>query len=571
MTKFMNWDVCGFKRNTAAMLYREGINPLVSVFLVSRGIASLDDAFVMIGNTPGDIYDPFLLNDIDIAVERINKAIESNERIAVYGDYDVDGMTSCVVVSSWLRSKKADFEVYIPDRIKEGYCLNNSALDYLKSQGVNLIITVDCGITANKQAEYAKSLGLDLIITDHHECRAELPEAIAVIDPKRPDCIYPNKDLAGVGVAFKLICALEKDTCIEELINKYCDLAAVGTIADVMPIYGENRELIRRGLQVLNKTPRPGIYSLLEQAYPDRNLQLNGLCKICATTISYTLAPRLNAAGRMGQAYLSVKLLLADAGKDAGLFAKELCGLNSDRREIETVIYDDVIKMIPKTDTPEPIVIANKDWHQGVTGIVASKIAETYRVPTIIISIEDNGNNHGTCRSFGTFNLYQAISSCEDILLGYGGHEAAAGITISEENIDEFRRRIVKYYKTNYQPEHDHDLHIDFEVEKPELLSVENIEALIRLEPFGNNNPFPCLCIKNAVLSSLRSIGDDKHSRFKIEKSGISFDCIYFSMPLCDLGFGEGEFVDIAFEPQINEYRGRVSVQLNIIDIRSAI
>lgn len=563
--KFLNWDICGFERDKAVALCHEGFNPLVSVFLTSRGIADLVEAQIMVGEIPGNIYDPLLLNDVAPAVIRIRKAIKNKERIAVYGDYDVDGMTSSAVLALWLSYKGADYEIYIPDRIVEGYCLNNTAIDELKSRGATLIITVDCGITAVAQAEYAKSLGIDLIITDHHECRAELPDAIAVIDPKRHDCEYPNKDLAGVGVIFKLICALENNAELDDLISGYCDLVSIGTIADVMPIYGENRELIRRGLQVLNQTPRPGINALIKQALPEHS-------KVSAMTISYTLAPRLNAAGRMGYADLSVKLLLTNNEHEAMQLASELCKLNSERRDLEVIIYDEVIEMIShlNLDVSKPIILAKNDWHQGVTGIVASKIAEIYRVPTIIITIAENNNNHGTCRSYGTFNLYQAISSCDDILFGYGGHEAAAGITIAQENIDEFRVRIINYYNENYKPESDHNLHIDFEVEKPELLTVQNVEELLRLEPFGNSNPYPCLCIKNAQLSSLRSIGDGKHTRLKVEKSGISFDCIYFSMPAREIDINEGDIVDVAFEPQINDFRGRISVQLNIIDIRKS-
>ena len=561
--KFENWDICGFERDAAVEFYREGLNPLVCVFLASRGIASIDDARVMVGEVPGEIYDPFLLADIEQAVERIHSAIKNGERITIYGDYDVDGMTSSTVIATWLRSKNAEFDVYIPDRLNEGYCLNNAALDELKSRGTSLIITVDCGVTAIEEAAYAKSIGLDLVITDHHECRTALPEAIAVIDPKRHDCDYPNKDLAGVGVAFKLVCALESDSDLDQVISNYCDLVAIGTISDVMPIHGENRELIRRGLQILNNAPRPGVLSLLTQASAASS-------RTTAMTISYTLAPRLNAAGRMGQADLSIQLLLADAGNEAEDLASELCRLNAERRDCESSIYEEVIAMLPGVAPSHPIIIAKKGWHQGVTGIVASKVADRYRKPTIIISIDENGVGRGTCRSFGKFKIYQAISGCDDLLNDYGGHEAAAGITIIEENIDEFRSRIIEHYKTRYESDADLKLRLDFEVEKPELLTVQNIEALTLLEPFGNNNPYPCLCIKNALLSSLRSIGDGKHTRLRIDKAGASFDCIYFSMVSSELGIEEGDLVDIAFEPQINEFKGRISVQLNVLDIRKS-
>jgi single-stranded-DNA-specific exonuclease len=427
--KFLNWDIGSFDREVAIELYNEGINPLVSVFLASKGISSLHDARMMLGEISDEIYDPFLMKDIEKAVKRIHAAVESKERIAVYGDYDVDGMTSCAVLSLWLRAKGADFEIYIPHRIKEGYCLNKPALDALKSRGASLVITVDCGVTAIEEASYAKSIGLDLIITDHHKCRAELPEAFAIIDPKRDDCDYPNKNLAGVGVSFKLVCALEDNRPMGkgghdlghdsayhenpdfiESCKKYSDLVAIGTVADVMSICGENRELIRRGLQVLNNAPRTGIKSLLlkSQSSPDR---------ITSTTVSYTLAPRLNAAGRMGKAPLSLELLLTDDGSDADELADELCRLNNERRDCESSIFNEILVMVSDSDTTKPIVISKEGWHQGVTGIVASKLAERFRVPAIIISVDENGIGRGTCRSFGAFGIYQAISSCDDILI----------------------------------------------------------------------------------------------------------------------------------------------------------
>ena len=561
--KFKNWEINGFERAKAVELCRSGLNPLVSVFLTSRGVDNIGDAHAMTGDIPGEIYNPFLLADMDKAVERINHAVESKERIAVFGDYDVDGMTSCAILALWLRSKQADFEVYIPDRLGEGYGLNIAAIDALKSRGASLIITVDCGVTAFAEAEYAQSIGLDLVITDHHECRAKLPVAIAIVDPKRPDCKYPYKYLAGVGVAFKLVCALEQAKDQDEMLMRFGDLVAIGTIADVMPMSGENRELIKRGLTFLNEKPRPGIFRLLQEISPERD-------RVTAATVGFSLAPRLNAAGRMGRTEISIELLLADDGHEAERLAGELCRLNTERRILEAAIFEEAISMLTESDLEEPIVIARRNWYQGVTGIVAAKLADRYKLPAIVISIDENGIGRGSCRSFGAFGIYQAIISCEDILRNYGGHETASGITIDEGKVGEFRHRIIDFYRTNSKMETEPKLQIDFEVEKAELLTVENIEALQCLEPFGNSNPLPCLCIKDVELSSMQSIGEGKHTRLRIDKSGKRFDCIYFSMPSSSLGINAGMLVDVAFEPQVNEFRGRSNVQLHVIDIRPA-
>jgi len=559
----VNWDIGDFDRSMAVEFCRNGINPLISVFLASRGITDIKDAKAAVGDDPVPFYDPFLMKDMDKAVLRIKKAVEKGERIAIYGDYDVDGMTSSAVMALWLDSKGADYEIYIPGRFDEGYGLNNSALDSLKSHGVKLVVTVDCGITAIDEAKYAKKIGLDLVITDHHECKEFLPGACAVVDPKRPDCDYPYKSLAGVGVAFKLVCALENDHLSDEIFQKYSELVAVGTVADVMPVIGENRELIRRGLFILNSDPRPGIRSLLSEVNIDSG-------KVTASTIGFALAPRLNAAGRMGKSELSVDLLLTVDTIEANKLAVELCRLNTERRNLEQVILEEAEAILSGTQPDGPIVLARYGWYQGVTGIVAAKISERYRLPVIIISIDDDGIGRGSCRSFGSFAIYDALCTCDDILENYGGHEMAAGVTVMKENIDQLRQRISGYYHDKVSDTPWTGLKLDFEVEKPQLLTLQNIEALELLEPFGNGNPSPCLCIMGAVLTSAQSIGAGRHSRLKVEKSGVYLDCIFFSVPADDLGVSEGTLVDIAFEPQVNEYKGRSSVQLQLLGIRES-
>ena len=559
--RFENWEISGFDRDTAVDFCHKGVNPLSAVFLASRGVLNIEDAHAIMGITPSWIFDPLLMTDMDKAVTRINAAVENGERIAVYGDYDVDGMTSCTLMALWLRSKGAEFEIYIPGRSDEGYGLNRTALDALKSNGVDLVITVDCGITAIDEALYARSIGLGLVITDHHECRAELPVADAVVDPKRLDCGYPHKTLAGVGVVFKLLCALEGNTGSDEMFQLYGDLVAIGTIADVMPVEGENRELIRRGLAVFNDAPRPGLLSLIKETCPER-------VKVTTATIGFTLAPRLNAAGRMGQPDLSVELLLTDDPVEAERLAAELCRLNLERRSLETEIFEEALAMLPESGPDGPIFLAKRGWYQGVTGIVAAKLAERYLIPTIILSIDKNGTCRGSCRSFGTFGIYDALRSCEDILENYGGHEMAAGVTIAEENLGILQQRLTDYYNASYLTAPKPGLKLDFEVEKPELLTVRNVESLELLEPFGNGYPPPCMCVRNALVTSAYSIGSGQHMRLRVEKSGKILDCVFFSMTAESLGVSAGMMVDLAFQPQINEFRGRVSVQLHLLDVR---
>ncbi|MCL2408330.1 MAG: single-stranded-DNA-specific exonuclease RecJ [Oscillospiraceae bacterium] len=561
--RFFDWEIAGFDRDSAVEFCRNGVNPLVSVFLTSRGFATVEEIKSHVSDTPSAVYDPMLLADMDKAVERINFAIENNQRIAVYGDYDVDGVTASALLADYFRTKGADFEVYIPDRINEGYGLNRTAIDVLKSRGVELIVTVDCGVTAIEEAEYVKALGIGLVITDHHQCRDSLPIADAVVDPQRSDCQYPNDALAGVGVAFKLVCALESAESADEMFRKYGDLVALGTIADVMPVTGENRELIRRGLRVLEASQRTGLRQLLRDACTARG-------RIGTACVGFVLAPRLNAAGRMGKTNVSLELLLTKDANEADLLVDELTTLNTKRRALETEIYENALSIVGSEKPDCPIVLASRDWYQGVTGIVAAKMAERYFLPAIMISIGEDGIGRGSCRSFGAFGIISALTECQDLLISYGGHEMAAGVTIAEGDIDEFTRRINEYYRDNIKSIPKPRLKLDFEVEKPEILTVVNVEALEGLEPFGNGNPPPCLCIRGAAVCEIMPVGAGKHTRLKIEKSGKVLDCIYFGMPPGELGVTKGETCDIAFEPQINEFRGKTTVQLQLFDIKKS-
>lgn len=560
--KFVDWVINGYDRAAAVKLSRSGINPLVSVFLASRGITTVDAAEDFLKDDLSRVHDAFLLKDMDIAVERINRAIKNGERIAVYGDYDVDGMTASCLLASFLKSKGVDYEIYIPGRMEEGYGVNTSALNALASRGASLVITVDCGITAHCETVYARRLGMDMIITDHHECKEKLPPALAIIDPKRKDCPYPNKVLAGVGVAFKLVCALEGAADIESLLLQYGDFVALGTIADVMPVTGENRLLIRRGLAALNTKSRPGLRRLMRETCIERR-------DINTSIIGYALSPRLNAAGRMGRTSLTIDLLLTESEEEADQLTTELCGLNSERRQLESAIYDEAYAALMENPPKGPIVLSHRGWYQGVMGIVAARIAEQFLFPVIMISIDEDGVGRGSCRSIGTFRMYSALERCQDLLENFGGHEMAAGLTISADNIEEFSRRIFDYYHETIKIPAVPTLRIDFEVIKPDLLSLENVTALEKTEPFGNSHLPPFLCIKGAVLNSVIPVAAGKHTKLRILKSGKSFDCICFGRTAGELGVAEGQLIDLAFEPVVNEYRGWRNVQLHVIDLRA--
>ncbi|NLA87056.1 MAG: single-stranded-DNA-specific exonuclease RecJ, partial [Clostridiales bacterium] len=459
------------------------------------------------------------------------------------------------------KSEGVDIEIYIPGRMDEGYGVNKPALDALAARGVTLIITVDCGITAHSETVYAKQLGIDMIITDHHECKDVLPPAHAIIDPKRRDCPYPNKVLAGVGVAFKLVCALENSLDIDSLLLKYSDFVAIGTIADVMPVIGENRILIRRGLAALKMKSRPGLRRLMRETCIERR-------DINTSTIGYVLSPRLNAAGRMGRTSLTVDLLLTESEEEAEHLTLELCSLNSERRQLESAIFEDAYATLLKKPPRGPVVMSKRGWYQGVMGIVAARIAEQFLFPAIMISIDDAGVGRGSCRSFGTFRMYSALEHCEDLLENYGGHEMAAGLTIAEANIEEFSRRIFDYYHDTIKIPAVPTLRVDFEVIKPDLLTLDNVTALEKSEPFGNGHLPPFLCFTGVVLDAVIPVAAGKHTKLRILKSGKSFDCICFGRPAEELGVTEGQLVDLAFEPVVNEYRGWRNVQLHVIDIR---
>ncbi len=554
---YTDWKIPYSPTVVPTALTEAGYSPLIAAVLNVRGLGEPTAARDFLECGDALLGNPLMMTDMPQAVMRITRAIAMGEKVAVYGDYDVDGITSTCMLTDYLRRRGLDCEYYIPDRMEEGYGLNTSAIAALGERGVTLIITVDCGVTTVEEAAFAAEKGIDMIVTDHHECREELPDVIAVVDPKRPDCNYPSRDLAGVGVAFKLLCALEGSA--ERMLEQYSDLVAVGTIADVMPLVGENRYIIKHGLRKLHTSPRPGLKALIEEAGL-------GDKRITATNIGFTLAPRLNASGRLGQASMAAELLLTDSPRLAATRAADLCQLNRDRQMLETDIWREALDMIGDAKPSTPIVLSCETWHQGVIGIAASRLTEAYNVPAIMICL-DGEKGKGSCRSCGNFNLFEALSACSEYLEGFGGHALAAGLTIKRENIPAFTEAIGEYY-LSHPADGEKTLEIDLCVDSPELLTMQCVEDLELMEPCGTGNARATLCMTRAYLSSINPIGGGRHLRLQVEKFGQSYECVFFSRTAEELGLRAGCWVDIAFFPQINDFRSRRSVQLLVCDLR---
>ncbi len=555
--KYGIWNVAEPEMRAVNALVGCGYSPLTAMVLSSRGIQDQRAAKQYLDcNAP--LPDPFLMTDMDKAAGRVGLAMARGEKIAVFGDYDVDGITSTCLLTDFLRRHGADVVSYIPGRLEEGYGLNPIALHQLAGEGVNLIITVDCGITAVAEAALCRELGMDLVITDHHECKDVLPTAAAVVDPHRPDGGYPHKNLSGVGVAFKLAAALCGSQ--EDVLAEYADMVCLGTVADVMPLQGENRVFVTRGLKALRHTKRPGIAALMAESgcNPD---------SISASSIGFMLAPRINAAGRMGKIELAVELFLTDDPDRACEVAKALCDLNRQRQAVESEIYDQAISMLPTGKTPEAIVLADESWHQGVVGIVASRIAEEFCCPTFLICL-DGEHGKASSRSHGGFNLFSSLTTLSPLLESYGGHELAAGFTINRSNIPEFRRQICQLAAGYYSDDTPRTaLDIDCAI-PPELLTIAGIDSLSALEPCGNGCPKPVLMMKDLYIDRISMVGGGRHMRLRLRRGRYAFNAIYFSATPESTSIAQGDVVDIAFVPQVNEFRGERSVQMNVLDIR---
>lgn len=568
-----------------ARLQREsGVSGVMARLLYTRGYPTAERVRAFLKQEETSFHDPFLLLDMEKAVERVTRAIDRGERIAIYGDYDVDGVTSVSLLYLYLKERGADVSYYIPSRMKEGYGLSAPAIDTLHARGVRLMITVDTGITATEETLYASSLGIDTVVTDHHECRPELPSACAVVNPHRVNDPYPFKELAGVGVVFKLITALEitlrqanggsARDAVRFVCDTYADLVAIGTIADVMPIVDENRLIVTLGLRMLQQTKRLGLRALIDAASGGTKKR-----KINSTFIGFVIAPRMNAAGRVSSATIAVELLLEEDPARAVQIADKLCELNATRQREENRIAEQAYDQIEKTLDKEKdhvIVIANDSWQQGIIGIVSSRITERYGMPSILISYEgavegepimtDQGKGSG--RSVKGLNLVEALLACEDLLVRFGGHELAAGLTVRRGNVDAFRKRINEYaaQKLGSEPLRVM-LEADCEVQTNEI-TMKLAEEITALEPFGVCNAVPQFVWKNATLVRVIPMGAGKHVKLILEKDGVQMSAVWFGMSPLRLPFEVTEQVDVMFQLNLNEYQNTVSLQLLVQDMR---
>ena len=571
-----------------------GVSPIIAKLLYNRGYQDPTSAMSFVRMENEMLRNPFDMADMMKGVQRIKAALDANEKITVYGDYDVDGVTSVCTLYLYLKSLGANVEYYIPNRTGEGYGVSIPAIDAIKEGGTTLIITVDTGITANEEVTYAKSVGVDFLITDHHECRSELPEAAAVINPHRPDCKYPFKELAGVGVVFKFICAYEEfrtgDSRMKStlrIIKEYADLVAIGTIADVMPIKEENRIIVKYGLNMIENTERVGLAALIDVSSNkqdgkhsdryDRNKKKRKM-KMTSSFIGFTLAPRINAAGRVRSATIAVELFLSDKYSEAVKISEQLCSANKERQSEENKIMQEAYDKIDNLDIKNnPIIVLDADdWHHGVIGIVSSRITEKYCRPSILVSFEGNDEDcehlenvgKGSGRSIKGMNLVDALCYCSDHLVKFGGHELAAGLSVTREQLPLFVEKINEFARANLSekdmvPVIEADCEIDFAD-----ASLAVADSLQLLEPYGVGNPVPQFIMRNVTVSDVCGVSDNKHTRLTLTDGKTSLSAMYFSNSPSDLGVCTGDKIDILFNLGINEWQDRKSVQLIIRDLK---
>ncbi len=557
------WIVGAPDRERAKLLAEEcDIDPFAALIAVGRGFDDEGELELLLCDEP-ILCDPLELADIRIAADYINNAIASGVKIAVFGDYDCDGVVATSLLYDYLVGRGADVVAYIPDRLDEGYGMNNDAVEKLAAQGVGLIITVDNGISCADEIAYAETLGIKTVVTDHHLPPEVLPDAVAVVDPHRKDCPSTFKQICGAEVAFKLVCVLD-DKEPEQMLPRYADILAVATIGDVMPLVNENRSIVKMGIKKIKTASNTGLAAILNMAGIDRN-------DIDATKISFGIVPRINAAGRMGSAYRAFELLTSSSAIDALRMAGPIDDDNVRRQQIEKDIFKNAVKKIEDNGYQHNrvIVISGENWHFGVLGIVASRLCERYGKPALVLSNE-NGVAHGSGRSFKGFHLYDALSNCSDILVKYGGHELAAGVSVNAEDIDAFRQNINAYAAT--LPTEVPSLNIDFRL-NPAGMSVDMAFAIKTLEPFGSGNPTPIFGIFGVTLEKITAIGGGKHLKLLCRKNDNAFQALLFGVTAEQFCFAIGDTLDLAVTLDVNLYQGQytLSVQIKAIKISNVI
>lgn len=536
------------------------VNKLLATILVNRKITKEEEVRLFLEPTRKDFHDPFLITDMEKAVQKIIQAIEKQEKVTIYGDYDVDGITSITVLKSFLQDRGLEVESYIPNRLEEGYGLNKEAIDKIQNKGCQLMITVDCGISAVEEIAYANSLGIQTIVTDHHEPGNELPNAFAVIDNKRKDSQYPFRELAGVGVVFKLIQAIGMALGLkEEEYLKYLDIVCVGTISDIVPLVDENRVIAKLGLLLINQTKNIGLRSIIHSS---------GYTKIDSNSISFGIAPRINACGRMGKAEEALALLLSQNYNQVAELTKKLNDHNRMRQETEKHIFENAVKQIQEEhlENNHAIIVGGENWHHGVIGIVASKITEMYFKPSILLSFEEDGMGKGSGRSIPGFDLHDALTQCAEVIEKFGGHSMAIGITIRKENYNKFKEKFEQIVCQAHIDKIVPVIQVDSKIELKDI-NQDMVDSLKQLEPFGEGNRMPVFVFKNLKIDSIRALSEGKHLKLTLKDNNTIINSIGFNLGHLAEEYRIGDKIDVVGVLEVNRFNGVDSLQINMKDI----
>ncbi len=540
------------------------INKILATILVNRNIIEEEQIRQFLKPTREDFHNPFLITDMKIAVDRIIEAIEQKQKVTIYGDYDVDGITSITVLKSFLRERGLETQSYIPNRLDEGYGLNKPAIKKIAEAGCELMITVDCGISGVEEIEYANSLGIETIITDHHEPGNQLPKANAIIDNKRKDSQYPFRELAGVGVVFKLIQAISMKLKLkEEEYLKYLDIVCVGTISDIVPLIDENRVIAKLGLMLIRQTKNIGLKAIINTS---------GYTKIDSGSISFGVAPRINACGRMGKAEEALKLFLSKNLNEVSELSRKLNDYNRIRQETEKEIYENAVKQIEEQHLQDnrTIIIAGENWHHGVIGIVSSKITEMYFKPSILLSFEEDGIGKGSGRSIPGFDLHEALMQCTDSIEKFGGHAMAVGVTVKKSKFQEFKKQFEEIASKQHIEDIIPIVNIDAKINLTDI-NKDIVESLKQLEPFGEGNKMPIFMFKNLKIDSIRALSEGKHLKVTLKDNNIVINAIGFNIGNLAEEYKIGDKIDIAGVLEINTFNGVETIQINIKDIMKSL
>jgi single-stranded-DNA-specific exonuclease len=556
------WEVCQEDEDKVIELANKShLSMLLASILINRNIDTSQKVEQFVNPTRNDFHDPFLMPDMEKAVDRILKAIETNEKVMIYGDYDVDGITSITVLKKFLLDRGLETGEYTPNRLEEGYGLNKEAVKSIYEQGYTLMITVDCGISGNEEIAYAKELGMEVIVTDHHEQGEEIPNCLAVIDAKRKDNQYPFNQLAGVGVVFKLIQAIsiQLELDAKEYL-KYLDIVCVGTISDIVPLVDENRVIAKLGLKLVAMTKNIGLRTLLNSI---------GYKKIDSNTISFGVAPRINACGRMGAQEEALKLLLTESQEEADKITEILNQYNQERQATEKAIFEEAVQQIEQSEKDSPcLVVGNEKWHHGVIGIVSSKVTELYFKPSILICFEEE-EGKGSGRSIPGFDLHEALMKCGTYIERFGGHSMAIGITVKKENFEEFKKEFQEYAKSKGISDIIPIIKIDEETTLKNV-SLETVKELSLLEPYGEANKVPLFLIRNLKIQSIRTLSEGKHLKVRLGQDSYMIDAIGFGIGEWAESYLIGDKVDVVGSLEVNSFNGNEQVQLVIKDMRKS-